>query len=77
MKNSIQLPSLPPDHHPHLQLSLALADLAHWVEQFVGPLRFLPNHGMFSSDTFTVANEMLSETQLAADRRGHSSEKRS
>ena len=46
------------------------------VEQFFGPLRFLPNHRTFSSDTFTVVNEMLSETQLAAERRVRSSEKK-
>ena len=35
------------------------------IEQFFGPLRYLPNHRMFSSDSFTVANGMLNEIQLA------------
>ena len=46
-------------------------------EMFYGPFRFLPNHRMFSSDLFTVANQMLGETQLAADRRIQSSKRRS
>ena len=46
------------------------------TEQFFRPLRYLPNHRMFSCDTFSVANNMLSETQLAQERKLISSEKR-
>ena len=38
-------------------------------EMFYGPLRYLPNHHMFSSDVFTIANQMLSETEQTAERR--------
>ena len=31
------------------------------TENFFGPLRFLPNHQIFSSDTFDTANKMLDE----------------
>ena len=46
------------------------------ASNFLAPFRFLPNHRMFSSDLFTVANQMLGETLLAADRRVQSSKRR-
>ena len=47
------------------------------IEQFFGPLRFLPNHRIFSSDTFDIANNMLSELKVAQQRKLVSSEKKS
>ena len=47
------------------------------IEQFCGPLRYLPNHRIFSSDTFDVANNMLTELQVAQQRKLVSSEKKS
>ena len=47
------------------------------IEQFFGPLRFLPNHRIFSSDTFDIANNMLSELKVAQQRKLVASEKKS
>ena len=47
------------------------------TEQFYGPLRYLPNHRVFGSHVFDLANDMLSEVKLAQERKLIASEKRS
>ena len=46
------------------------------IEQFFGPLRFSPNHRMFSSDTFDIANNMLSELKVAQQQKLVASERK-
>ena len=46
------------------------------TENFFGPLRYLPNHRIFSSDTFNTANQMLDELKLSQQRKLIASEKK-
>jgi hypothetical protein len=47
------------------------------AEMYFGPMRFLPNHRLFASDTFDVCNQMLDDSILSHEKKVKESKRQS